>query len=63
MLFLAIAFLPHRVCGNSDKDDAVAVLLPPGFPYTTSGYPNLYTTALNLVCCPQVQHRVSLPTA
>ncbi len=37
MLFLAIAFLPHRVCGNSDKDDAVAVFMPPGFRYTTFG--------------------------
>lgn len=25
------AILPHRVCGNSDQDDAVAIFLPPGF--------------------------------
>ena len=35
MLFLAIAVLPHRVCGNSNKDDAVAVFLPLGLRYTT----------------------------
>ena len=29
LLFLAIAFLPHRVCGCSGKDDAMALSLPP----------------------------------
>ena len=35
MLFLAIAVLPHRVCSCSDKDDAVALFLPPSSSYTT----------------------------
>ena len=35
MLFLAIAILPHRVGCWSDKDDAVALFLPPSFRCTT----------------------------
>ena len=34
MLFLAIAVLLHRAC-CSNKDDVVAVLVPPGFCYAT----------------------------
>lgn len=32
------AILPHRVCRNSDRDDAAAIFLPPGFRYTTCGH-------------------------
>ena len=34
-LFLANVVFPHRVCCSSDKDDAVAVVLPPDSSYTT----------------------------
>ena len=37
MLFLAIAVLTHRICDNSDMDDAVATLLSPSFRYTKCG--------------------------
>ena len=35
-LISGIAFLPHRFRCCSDKDDAVALFLPPGFSCTTS---------------------------
>ena len=35
MLFLAIAFLSHRVGSCSTKDDPVAFFLPPSSCYTT----------------------------
>ena len=35
MLFLATVVLLDRVCSSSNKDDAVAAFLPPGFRYTT----------------------------
>ena len=34
MLFLAVAVLLHRVRCSSDKEDAVALFLPPVFRYT-----------------------------
>ena len=37
MMLLAIELLPHRICSSFDKNDAVAIFVPPSSSHTISG--------------------------